>query len=128
MHDCLVFVYGTLKSTMSARMQSIPNARLLGEEIIGPGFIMVDLGLFPAVVLDTVSVGCVHGEVWSMPLQYLSWLDAYEDYPSLYLRSLINTSHGAAWVYHMSKVNGLMHANKTTCSHNNVFSWQGSQL
>ena len=93
----LVFVYGTL---MSGQYNNpwLEDCTLLGDFTTPPCYTMVNLGAFPAVLLggDTA----ITGEVWEAPDDILNSLDVLEGYPLLYNRTLINTTHGYAWMYY----------------------------
>lgn len=116
-----VFVYGTLKQTHSNRLSKLVHAQYLGEDILGPGFIMLDLGAFPAVVF-TQPGGCVRGEVWGVDSVTLRMLDIYEDYPNLYQRCTVSTRFGDALMYHMPHHHWLADA-KMAKSNKNVYIW-----
>lgn len=121
MNEHLVFVYGTLKQTVSDRLEKLQHAHYMGEEVVGPGFVMRDLGPFPAVVHADPG-GHVMGEVWSVDLVTLRILDIYEDFPKLYLREPVPTRWGDAWIYYMRCHEWVAGANLAS-SHNNVFCW-----
>jgi len=89
-------VYGTLKK--GGRLHAVlKDNELLGEHITEPLYTMLDLGWFPGV-LNTGSTA-IHIEVYLIDEQKLQELDAIEGYPNLYIRNLIKTPYGEAWMY-----------------------------
>jgi gamma-glutamylaminecyclotransferase len=82
----LLFVYGTL-------MRGEPAHALLGDSIyLGeartvPGFTLVDLGPYPALL--RLGQGTAWGELYELPTVLLGTLDDYEDCPALYRREEI---------------------------------------
>jgi gamma-glutamylcyclotransferase (GGCT)/AIG2-like uncharacterized protein YtfP len=91
-----VFVYGTLLRG-EVNHHLLHGARFLGEHRTEPRFTLLALGAYPGLVAggDTP----VFGEVYAVDAAGLLRLDQLEDYPRLYDRRLIPTTHGSAWVY-----------------------------
>ncbi len=91
-----VFVYGTLRRGES-HAHLLQAARYLGPHVTEPRFTLCDLGQYPAAV--SWGVTALHGEVYEIDDALLDRLDEYEEYPAVYERRLIATSHGEAWIY-----------------------------
>ncbi len=98
---CKVAVYGTLKRGCSNHAV-LAGAILLGEEVLSQ-ITLFHLGDFPgAVVMPSTGVQI---EVYELDASQLTKLDALEEYVpespeiSLYVRDIIQTRYGAAWIY-----------------------------
>lgn len=92
-----IFVYGTLRHGQA-------NARRFGllepveTDVVLDGFDMFDLGWFPGIV---PGAGSVVGDVFEIdPNTQLGPLDAYEGYPSLYTRQVVDVDDGVDTIYH----------------------------
>ncbi|WP_029422025.1 gamma-glutamylcyclotransferase family protein [Alicyclobacillus macrosporangiidus] len=97
----VVFVYGTLRKGQYNR--GVMEPHLVCE--LGEGSIhgeMYDLGAFPTIALD--GDGVVVGEWVEVTDDGLAALDALEDYPQMYDRTVVRDLNRAAegWVYHMT--------------------------
>ncbi len=73
----LIFVYGTLKRGFSN------HGCLAGQEFVGaaqtaPGYVLFDLGGYPAMVADDDAPEGVSGEVWRVDDECLAGLDLLE--------------------------------------------------
>lgn len=106
----LLFVYGTLKPSLSSAF-----TRLTGQQLLGagratlPNHMLYDLGSFPGVVpnLGTDVVGeaiDLEGYTQAQLDTILRSLDRYEGCPTLYRReqatiNLFDKTQAAAWVY-----------------------------
>ena len=95
-----VFVYGTLKSGGEIRglNQFGEGASIVGKaKTKYPDYEMSDLGAFPGVFLN----GKFHiqGEVWEVSDKVLEQLDAIEGYPDFYIKLVVHTTQGKAWMY-----------------------------
>lgn len=91
-----VFVYGTLRRHGNHH-HLLGKARFLGDYVTPPGYTMVDLGDYPAVVAGGRYQ--VTGEVYRITQRVLARLDEYEDYPREYTRRKIATAYGPSWIY-----------------------------
>lgn len=89
-----VFVYGTL--LRGERYHDLlSGARLVAEARTPPGFRLVDLGEYPALVRG--GHGSVVGEVYEVDDATLAALDRLEDHPRLYRRTpIVLAGEGAA--------------------------------
>ncbi len=91
-----IFVYGTLRKGARAY-----DWYLSGEDTnyVGPAAIrgdLHDMGSYPAVINadEPRSEGIVLGDVFEVTDETLKHLDAYEGYPYLYQREVVNTRDG----------------------------------
>lgn len=93
-----VCVYGTLLQRQE-NSGFLKNAAFLGTYGIKTGP-MVSLGAFPALISPK---GDCHTpiELYRISQQELDDLDRLEGVPHLYVRSLVPTIFGAAWIYWM---------------------------
>jgi gamma-glutamylcyclotransferase (GGCT)/AIG2-like uncharacterized protein YtfP len=102
-----IFVYGTLKRGGTIHW-IIENFPFLGRAE-AEGFMLYDLGSYPAMV---PGVGVVYGEVYEVSEEALQSLDWVEGVPVLYRRELIEVSFEdgfslKAWAYiYNGDVNG----------------------
>ncbi len=98
---CKVAVYGTLKRGCSNHT-ALAGATFLGEDVLSQ-ITLFHLGDYPGAVL-LPSKG-VQIEVYELDASRLATLDALEEYVpgspdnSLYVRDLIQTRYGDAWIY-----------------------------
>lgn len=96
-----VFVYGTLKSGMSANGFLDGRVRMGTCTVHG---VMLHLGGCPGFVHPDINDGdarwCrVQGEIYKVYPEDLPTLDRYEGVPHLYVRERANTAMGAVWIY-----------------------------
>jgi gamma-glutamylcyclotransferase (GGCT)/AIG2-like uncharacterized protein YtfP len=94
-----VFVYGSLKEGRS-NAYLLSGSKLLGEALTRPSFTMLNLGVYPGVVLKGSTA--IHGEVYEVSEITFARLDMLEGYPSFYDRMEIDTEYGAAWIYFLA--------------------------
>lgn len=92
-----VFVYGTLLSG-EGNNYLLEGSQKLGDAKV-QGFLMKNLGPFPACVPNDNINAEVVGEVWEVSDETFKRLDRLEGYPDFYDRTLVGTSHGEAWIY-----------------------------
>ena len=94
-----IFVYGSLlvgeENHFYLRM-----ATLLGSAQTEPGYYMVNLGPYPAMVAG--GDGVVEGEVYDVDAPTLAALDELEEHPDVYQRVPIQLSVGPAQTYVMT--------------------------
>lgn len=94
-----VFVYGSLLSNChNHRYLQNKDCTLLGESRLA-GFIMKDLGNYPAVYPVGLKEAVIFGEVWKISINTLSNLDILEGHPNFYTRIQVHTEYGQAWIY-----------------------------
>jgi len=93
-----VFVYGTLKRGHSNSIL-LANATFLGECATSPEYTMYSYGAFPAVVNHGNTP--VKGEVYEVNQEVMEDLDRLEGHPRWYVREIIKTPFGDAWIYLM---------------------------
>jgi gamma-glutamylaminecyclotransferase len=100
MENASVFVYGTLVArrgqswlVCSPMRGSWPS----GAHRTEPCFTLYALGGYPGLIGGGRTA--ISGEVYRVNQATLCMLDRLEDYPRLYLRRLIQTRFGRAWVY-----------------------------
>jgi len=91
-----IFVYGTLLRG-EVNHGLLADARFLGAHRTKPCFTLYALGGYPGLVGGGGTA--VRGEIYRINQADLRMLDRLEDYPRLYLRRLIQTPFGRAWVY-----------------------------
>lgn len=96
MKDTVVFVYGSLKKG-SYNHSFLLNAEFISFFVTEPKYTMVDVGMYPAVLLGGNTA--IHGEVYKVSSEELSTLDELEGYPAYYDRILIPSEYGEAWMY-----------------------------
>lgn len=82
-------------------MSRLPDAQKLGADITQSKFHMLDLGRFPALMLD--GDHRVTGEVWLVSSETLAELDRIEGYPDFYDRVKAKTHRypGEHWLYYL---------------------------
>ena len=91
-----VFVYGTLLRG-EVNHGLLADAGFVGTHRTEPCFTLYALGGYPGLVGGGRTA--ISGEVYRVNQAGLCMLDRLEDYPRLYLRRLIQTRFGRAWVY-----------------------------
>lgn len=96
----LIFVYGTLRRGEHNHGHLGP-ARYVGDAWTQPGYELVDLGEYPALLED--GSDAVRGELYEVPEHWLPHLDAFEDVPDLYERKPIALRDGQAIGYVMRR-------------------------
>lgn len=98
-----IIVYGTLLNGEynNRRYLQNPDSTLLGSERIS-GFIMKNMGPFPACVPVKDMNKQIIGEVWEVSFEVLENLDRLEGYPRFYNRTVVPTPTvgGNAWIYY----------------------------
>lgn len=99
-----VFVYGTLKKGNTLRgIDKFGDAEFVGHaDTTDSQYNMYTLGSFPAVTMDGKNK--VSGEVWEVGEETFQVLDQIEGYPDFYDRSVISTTAGDAWIYHIPDI------------------------
>jgi gamma-glutamylcyclotransferase (GGCT)/AIG2-like uncharacterized protein YtfP len=96
-----VFVYGTLKRSMSNHQPYLGDCRYIGESTAFG--VLIHLGGFPALAEDSSGKCLVRGEVFELASpEHLVQLDRLEGVPHLYSRRQIVTEYGRAWTYFFS--------------------------
>ena len=91
----LVAVYGSLLKGLSNH-RVLADSVLLGNDTVH-GFIMYDLGAFPAILKGE---GVIDAEIYEVVnSQIMQGLDHLEGHPNFYKRELAKTSYGDAWIY-----------------------------
>ncbi len=94
-----VAVYGSLKKGRGNH-HILHNAEYLGEIKIEPKFTLVSLGGFPGLVPNGTQE--VKGELYKVDDETMRRLDWLEGHPHFYVREVVNTDKGEAWVYRLS--------------------------
>lgn len=96
-----VFVYGTLKRGFCFHhLLEQGGAEYVGAFVTPPKYTMLDLGRYPAVVLNGRTP--IHGEVYEVSKDCFKRLDRLEGYPDFYNRTTLHTHFGKAWMYHLN--------------------------
>ena len=91
-----VFVYGSLRRGGRAHAL-LAEGRFLGVTESVPGYTMLDLGAYPALVPGE---DAIVGELYEASPGLIRRLDAYEGVPDLFVREKIALADGTeAWVY-----------------------------
>ena len=96
----LLFVYGSLLSDMHNH-SILSSSDLLGVCKTEPIFDMVDLGAFPALLMNGQTA--IQGEVYSVSEAVYEMVERLEGYPSFYDRTSLRTPHGEAEVYYLPR-------------------------
>jgi gamma-glutamylaminecyclotransferase len=86
-----IFTYGTLMSG-EYNHDRIAHARFLGEARTALGYVLYDLGPFPALVRE--GLGSVAGELYEVDDETRAELDRLEGHPRFYCRTLIKLASG----------------------------------
>jgi gamma-glutamylaminecyclotransferase len=87
-----LFVYGTLLSGEREHAR-LGGSECLGEARTEPIFHLVDLGVYPAMVLGGTTA--VSGELYQVDANTLRELDVYEEVPVLFQRVRVELENGA---------------------------------
>lgn len=89
--ETLLFVYGTTMAG-EANHDLLDGARFLGAVCTSPGYDLVDLGGFPALLEG----GCtpVRGELYALDATSLRLFDEMEDHPEYFRRTPITLDDG----------------------------------
>jgi gamma-glutamylaminecyclotransferase len=90
-HMQRLFVYGTLMRGQD-NAHWLKPARYLCSLRTTAGFQLVNLGPYPGMVAQ--ATGTVAGEVFAVPDGLLPKLDAFEEHPHVYVRSLVHLQNG----------------------------------
>lgn len=98
----LVFVYGTLKQGHHNH-RLLEDSTYMGKHTIKDGYLMYNLGAYPAVIKQNGEGLPVHGEIYEITEATLKSLDVLEGYPELYYRETIHTEFGDAIIYLMKE-------------------------
>lgn len=101
----LVAVYGSLLSDMgNHRVMGRADGKLLGTDVLPKNYTMTSNGAFPYLYPEGSDP--VHVEVYEVPESGLTGpLDSLEGYSasnpahSFYVRHLVDTKYGQAWIY-----------------------------
>ncbi|MGH7434730.1 MAG: gamma-glutamylcyclotransferase family protein [Polyangiaceae bacterium] len=104
--DRILFVYGTLLSGERSH-ERLGTATKLGEARTEPIFHLVDLGPYPALVIDGTTA--VSGEIYRVEARLLRELDVFEQVPILFERVQIPLDGGSladAYVMDVEKTRG----------------------
>ena len=103
MAESLILVYGSLLSG-ERNHGYLQHAQLIGKGITLPHFELLDLGSYPAMVLDGTTA--IHGEIYAVDDDTLARLDRLEGHPHYFVRAHI-TLQGPdeleVWVYVMRR-------------------------
>ncbi|EYU16470.1 MULTISPECIES: gamma-glutamylcyclotransferase [Photorhabdus] len=89
-----IIVYGSLRRKQGNH-HWMTDAQWLGDHRL-EGYELYDLGHYPAVVRGDGSIEC---EVYRINSTILTELDDLKDNSREYLRELIQTPYGNAWIY-----------------------------
>ena len=96
-----IFVYGTLKSDHFRHSSYLDGAQSIGPATI-EGFTLYSVnGRFPAAIRTEGKQ--VKGEVYDVDDATVRRLDYLESNGDMYNREQVQTEHGLAWVYVMTK-------------------------
>jgi gamma-glutamylaminecyclotransferase len=96
-----LFVYGSLLAR-ECNHRHLSGAPFLGEAKTEPGYSLVDLGPYPALLEGGTT--SVRGEVYEVDEAKMAWLDAFEGHPDVYRRSPVRLEdRGAAVAYVLEK-------------------------
>lgn len=91
-----VFVYGTLRRGERFH-DCLRGAHRLGKHCTEARYTLLNLGAFPGAI-DEGSTAIV-GEVYAIDKVILARLDRLERHPWEFIRKLIRTPYGPAWIY-----------------------------
>lgn len=92
----LVFTYGTLRRGQRYHAW-LEGATCKGRHVTAPRYTMLVLEGYPGVVEGGRTA--IVGELYEVSAAALARLDRLEEAPSLYLRRLVPTPRGSAWMY-----------------------------
>jgi gamma-glutamylcyclotransferase (GGCT)/AIG2-like uncharacterized protein YtfP len=101
-----VAVYGSLLKGLGNH-RLLEDSLLLGEDTTSPNYTMYDLGSFPGLLNEGNNTYTV--EVYDVDdhtLQRLDWLEGYNaEQPerSFYMREVIQTQYGEAYIYFLNE-------------------------
>jgi len=103
MAESLILVYGSLLSG-ERNHGYLAHSQLVGKGVTLPHFDLLDLGSYPAMVLDGKTA--IHGEIYAVDDDTLARLDRLEGHPHYFVRAHI-TLQGPdeleVWVYVMRR-------------------------
>ena len=103
-----VAVYGSLRKGLH-NSYLLNNAKPLGTEVI-TGFKMFSLGSFPFIsTKDATDTDSITIEVYEVNQSEFRRLDQLEGFPSFYNRTLVDTTHGKAWIYFIDNYENSVH-------------------
>jgi len=88
-----IFIYGTLRQGESNHGQ-LEGARFVGPARTAARYTLVDLVDYPALVEG--GTDAVRGELYEVDALHLERLDAFEEHPTVYVRSAIEMEDGAS--------------------------------
>ncbi|MDX2020452.1 MAG: gamma-glutamylcyclotransferase family protein [Deltaproteobacteria bacterium] len=92
-----LFVYGTLMRG-ECNEERLRGARFIGVDCTPPIYSLVNLGPYPGLI--EAGTTAVHGEVYEIDDVLLAALDAFEEHPDVYLRTMIDLeSRQSAFAY-----------------------------
>jgi gamma-glutamylcyclotransferase (GGCT)/AIG2-like uncharacterized protein YtfP len=91
-----VFVYGTLRRG-ERNHHFLKEAPLLSYHRTAPCYTLVNLGRYPAAIPGGETA--IVGELYALGEGLLARLDRLEDCPREYIRELIPSPRGPAWMY-----------------------------
>lgn len=94
----LVAVYGSLREGFGNHV-ILGDSEMKSREVLDGMFTMLDLGAYPAVVLEGDTPITI--EVYEVNELTFERLDMLEGYPSFYNRRLFETTQGMAWMYYL---------------------------
>ena len=103
MAESLILVYGSLLSG-ERNHGYLQHAQLIGKGVTLPHFDLLDLGSYPAMVLDGQTA--IHGEIYAVDDDTLARLDRLEGHPHYFVRAHITLQWPdelEAWVYVMRR-------------------------
>ncbi|MGF1681979.1 gamma-glutamylcyclotransferase family protein [Photobacterium minamisatsumaniensis] len=92
-----VFVYGTLRKGESNH-HLLVRETYIGRCQVNNGYRLYNLGDYPAIISAEPSLP-ITGEVYEVSDDVMAELDRLEECPVLYLRALVKTEFGQAWIY-----------------------------
>jgi gamma-glutamylcyclotransferase (GGCT)/AIG2-like uncharacterized protein YtfP len=93
-----LFVYGSLLGG-EVNHRHLSGAPFLGESTTEPGYRMVDLGPYPAVLEGGTTA--VRGEVYEVDEDKMAWLDEFEGHPDVYRRCTVRLADGAGAIAYL---------------------------
>jgi gamma-glutamylcyclotransferase (GGCT)/AIG2-like uncharacterized protein YtfP len=93
-----VFVYGTLKQNFRNHYWMIKASGKFIDKTICKGFACINTPCFPYAIKKEDAQ--IIGELYEVPQEKLRVLDQLEGYPDFYIRTIIDTPLGEAWIYY----------------------------